>query len=321
MTGVPTTCLVVGEAPASLDRGRIAAIPDVDFVPFANAGPHLSEVEVALVWDFRWGGLGEVLQHATRLRWVHAGSAGVDHLLPALAARPDVTLSNSTGVFERPIAEYVLGLVLAHAKGFPETARAQSERRWAYRETAGLAGATLVVIGAGRIGTAIAELAAAVGLRVVGVRRRAPEGDANPPFARLVGSAHLASAVADADFVVIATPATSETAQLVDARVLGWLRPSAYLVNIGRGLAVDVAALAAVLRAGSLAGAALDVFEDEPLPPESPLWTVPNLFISPHMSADVTGWADGILKLFAANLAAWRAGRPLAGIVDRSRGY
>jgi phosphoglycerate dehydrogenase-like enzyme len=314
-------CVVVGTPPASLPPHVLDACPDAAFIPLAEAGTRLAEVEVALVWDFRWQGLAGVIAEAPRLRWVHACSAGVDHLLPALADRPDIVLTNSTGVFERPIAEYVLGLMLAHAKGFAETARAQAARRWAYWETATLAGATLVVIGAGRIGTAIAALAAAAGVRVVGIRRSAPRGAPPPPFAWLVGAADLVSAIAEADFVAVATPATPATDRLVDARVLAAMKPTAYLVNVGRAAAVDTDALATALHSGALAGAALDVFDHEPLPPDNPLWEIPNLLVSPHMSADATGWASRIVEQFVANVEAWRAGRPLDGVVDRSRGY
>jgi phosphoglycerate dehydrogenase-like enzyme len=322
MSRAPVTCIVIGEPPASIPSGAMEAVADALFLPLATAtAQQLASAEAVLVWDFRWRGLADLLDHAPRLAWVHAGSAGVDHLLPALADRPDVVLTNSAGVFERPIAEYVLGLMLSHAKGFEETARAQSERRWAYRETASLEGATLVVVGAGRIGTAIARLAAAMGMHVIGVRRAAPVPPSPPPFARVVGIADLGTVVGGADFVAIATPATPATDRLVDARVLAAMKPTAYLMNVGRSTAVDTAALAAALREGVIAGAALDVFDGEPLPPDSPLWAVPNLFVSPHMSGDAGGWGVRIIELFARNLAARREGRPLEAVVDRSRGY
>lgn len=320
MSAPRVTCLLVGAPPPSLRPDLLESVPDIDVVRLPDASPsQLATAEVVLVWDFRWRGLAELLVRAPRLRWVHAGSAGVDHLLPALGDRPDIALTNSAGVFERPIAEYVLGLLLAHAKGFAETFRAQAERRWAYRETAALAGGTLVVVGAGRIGTAIARLGVAVGLRAVGVRRTG--SPATPPFERVIGVAELVDVIGAADFVVVATPATSDTARLIDARVLAAMRPTAYLVNVGRSSAVDTAALVAALEAGALAGAALDVFDEEPLPPAHPLWAVPNLFVSPHMSGDAAGWAADIIELFGANLRAWRSGEPLQGSVDRTRGY
>lgn len=320
MSAARVTCLVVGAPPPDSRPDLYQAIPDIDFVRLADASTaRLATAEAVLVWDFRWRGLVELLVRAPHLRWIHAGSAGVDHLLPALGDRPDIALTNSAGVFERPIAEYVLGLLLAHAKGFAETSRAQAERRWAYRETADLDGGTLVVVGAGRIGTAIARLGVAVGLRAVGVRRTG--SDASPPFERVVGVAELASVIGAADFVVVATPATADTERLIDARVLAAMRPTAYLVNVGRSSAVDTAALVAALKAGTLAGAALDVFDEEPLPPAHPLWAVPNLFVSPHMSGDAAGWATRIVELFGGNVRAWRSGAPLQGSVDRTRGY
>lgn len=320
MSAERITGILVGAPPSSLPPGVLESIPDFDVVRLADASPaQLATAELALVWDFRWRGLAEVLERAPRLRWIHAGSAGVDHLLPALLERPDIELTNSAGVFERPIAEYVLGLLLAHAKGFAETSRAQAERRWAYRETADLDGGTLVVVGAGRIGTAIARIGVAVGLRAIGVRRTAAE--VMPPFERIVGVASLADVIGVADFVVVATPATSGTERLIDAAVLAAMRPTAYLVNIGRSSAVDTAALVAALKAGTIAGAALDVFDEEPLPPSHPLWRAPNLFVSPHMSGDAAGWAARIVELFGANVRAWRSGAPLQGSVDRTRGY
>lgn len=322
MSRAPVTCLVVGAAPSSVPSAALEAVEGAALVPLAAATPsQLATADAAFIWDFRWRGLADLLEGSPRLGWVHAGSAGVDHLLPALATRPDIVLTNSAGVFERPIAEYVLGLMLAHAKGFDETAQAQVARRWAYRETASLDGATLVVIGAGRIGTAIARLAAGLDMHVIGVRRTAPEGVPHPPFARVVGIADLVTAVGEADFVAIATPATPAMDRLVDGPVLAAMKPTAYLVNVGRSTAVDTDALAAALREGVIAGAALDVFDEEPLPPDTPLWAVPNLFISPHMSGDAGGWGLRILELFARNLAAWREGLPLEAVVDRSRGY
>lgn len=322
MSRSPVTCLVVGAAPSSVPSGALKDVEGAVLLPLAAATPpELAAAEAAFVWDFRWRGLTELLDSSPRLGWVHAGSAGVDHILPALATRPEIVLTNSAGVFERPIAEYVLGLMLAHAKGFYGTAQAQVERRWAYRETASLDGATLVVIGAGRIGTAIARLAAALDMHVIGVRRTAPEGAPAPPFARVVGIADLVAVVGQAEFVAIATPATPATDRLVDGPMLAAMKPTAYLMNVGRSTAVETDALAAALREGIIAGAALDVFDEEPLLPDSPLWVVPNLVVSPHMSGDAGGWGLRIIELFARNLAAWREGLPLESVVDRSRGY
>jgi phosphoglycerate dehydrogenase-like enzyme len=312
-------CLVVGTMPAaSFDRLRASAA-GVSFLRDDDPPEARREAEVLLVWDFRWRGLGEMLPHLPRLRWIHTASAGVEHvLLPAVVER-GVTVSNSTGVFERSIAEYVLALVLAHAKGILATARAQSERRWAYRETFPVEGAAMVVVGAGRIGRAVAVMATAAGLRVTGVRRAA--GPPEPGLTAVVATASLPSVLRTADFVVLTVAATSATRHLVDRTMLRCLKPSAYLINVARAAVLDMDALADALRAGRLAGAAVDVFDDEPLPDDSPLWSVPNLFVSPHMSADTVGWGDRVVDLFLANLERYRRGLSLITPVDLARGY
>lgn len=316
-----TACVVVGRAPEGVDDELAAAIPGVPVrsVDGADAAT-LAAAEALLVWDFGWQGLADLLPAMPRLRWIHAASAGVDHLLTALGPRPDVILTNSTGIFERPIAEYVLGLILAHAKGFSTTAAAQRDHRWAYRETMRVEGSTLVVVGAGRIGTAVATLARTIGMRVIGVRRTPGSGEP-APYEAVVGVGDLRGAMAAADFVVVTTPATTATAGLIDARAIAALRSTAYLVNVGRASAIDLPALVEALRGGSIAGAVLDVFETEPLAPTSPLWEVPRLLISPHMSGDVVGWGGGVVEAFVANLGRLRDGLPLSAVVDRARGY
>jgi phosphoglycerate dehydrogenase-like enzyme len=312
-------CLVTGPIPPAALADLADLEPEVRFVVADDAVPDLlAAAELAFAWDFRRS-LDDVLTHAHRVRWIHAASAGVEHLLTPTVVARDIAISNSTGVFERPIAEYVLALVLAHAKGLLETHRAQRARQWAYRETSALTGATLVVVGAGRIGRAVGELADAAGMRVIGVRRH--EGPAQPPFSELVGRGRLHEVLPDADYVVICAAATEDNRHLVDREALALLSPVAYLINVARGSLLDQDALAEALRGGRLAGAALDVFDQEPLSPDSPLWSVPNLLISPHMSADTTGWDRRVVEVFRANLGCFRRGEPLPSQVNSSRGY
>jgi len=231
----------------------------------------------------------------------------------------DVVLTNSRGVFDVPIAEYVLGVVIAFAKDLPHSFELQRQRQWEWRETERVGGRRALVVGTGPIGAAIARLLRAVGMDVRGAGRRARDDD--PDFGVVHASADLAQHVGWADFVVSVAPLTEATRGLFDRKVFAAMQPSARFVNVGRGELVVEDDLVAALQAGELAGAALDVFETEPLPPESPLWTMPNVLVSAHMSGDTVGWKDDLAELFVANFARWVAGEPLQNVVDKNRGY
>ncbi|GAA1316330.1 D-2-hydroxyacid dehydrogenase [Pseudonocardia xinjiangensis] len=273
----------------------------------------LPGTEVLLVWDFTSDAVRHSWPAADALRWVHTASAGVDRLIfPELLDSP-VTLTNSRGVFDAPMAEYVLGLVLAMAKDLPATVAAQLRREWRHRESERVAGTCAVVVGGGPIGRAIARLLAAVGMRVELVGRRASEG--------VHAAGALPELLARADWLVLAAPLTEATRGVLDAAALAALRPSARVINVGRGALVVEPDLVDALRGGRLAGAALDVFAHEPLPPDSPLWELPGVIVSPHMSGDVLGWREELVEVFADNLARYRAGEPLRNVVDKTLGY
>ncbi len=279
----------------------------------------LDDAEVLLAWDFRSMKLREAWPHARRLRWVHVAGAGVDTVLfPALASS-GVILTNSRGVFDRAIAEYVLGLMLALAKDLPATCDLQRRHAWKHRETAQLAGQTVLVVGAGGIGRAIARLARGVGMHVVGVARSARPDD--PDFGRVAAARDLGAVVGAADYAVIAAPLTPETTGMFGAAVFDRMKPTARLINVGRGPIVDEEALVGALRSNRIAGAALDVFSEEPLPAAHPFWDLPGVIVSPHMSGDFTGWAPALSQLFVANFLRWRRAEPLLNVVDKRRGY
>lgn len=268
--------------------------------------------EVLYVWDHRLADLGALLRAAPQVRWVHANSVGVDRLLcPELRGR---TLTNARGVFDTAITEWVVAAVLAHVKGLARTWERQRQRVWEHRVTGRLAGRTAAVVGTGSIGRAIAAGLAALGVRVELIGRAGRPGTTR-------GSDRLAEVARDADILVLALPLTAETTGLVDAAVLDALGPAGFLVNVGRGRCVVQSDLAEALRSGAIAGAALDVFEAEPLPATSPLWTLPNVLISPHMSGDYVGFEADMMRIFAANLDRWLAGQPLRNVVDLDRGY
>lgn len=253
-------------------------------------------------------------------RWVHVAAAGVEpFLFPALVDNPDVVLTNSRGVYDQPIAEYVLGLILALAKDLPGTWEHQRRHEWRPRDSERVGGRTVLVWGTGPIGRAVARLLRAVGMRVRGAGRE-PSAD-DPDFGTVHGPGTLRTALADADYVVLAAPLTPATRGMVDASVLAAMKPGARLVNVGRGPLVDEEALVAHLAEGRLAGAALDVFAQEPLPVGSPLWDLPGVIVSPHTAGEVTTWRTDLADLFLDNLIRRTEGRPLRNVVDKSHGY
>jgi len=247
-----------------------------------------------------------------KLRWFHSFSAGTDH--PAFQALLDrgVLVTNSPGVSSRPIAQYVLGMMLRIVKRMDVWAAAQRERRWQPLETAELSGKTVGVVGLGSIGGEVARLARAFGMYVVGCRRsRRPARYVD----QLLPPDRLHQLLAAADFVVLAVPLTSRTDRLISEAELRAMRPDAWLINISRGRVVDEDALVRALKDGSIAGACLDVFVEEPLPPDSELWTLPNVIVTPHNS----GWSPLNLErgteLFVENLRRYVAGRRLRNVV------
>jgi len=295
------------------DRPQGLDIEGLRFATDDTLAATLPGTEVLLVWDFTSDAVRDAWPAADALRWVHTASAGVDRLnFPGLLESP-VTLTNSRGVFDTPMAEYVLGLVLAMAKDLPGSLAAQARCEWRHRESELVAGSCAVVVGGGPIGRAITRLLSAVGMAVELVGRRASDG--------VHGIVELPELLPDADWLVLAAPLTDATRGLLDAALIAELPSRARVINVGRGALVVEPDLVHALREGRLAGAALDVFASEPLPASSPLWDLPGVIVSPHMSGDVVGWRDTLVTVFAENLARYRASEPLRNVVDKSLGY
>ncbi|WP_431521622.1 D-2-hydroxyacid dehydrogenase [Actinomadura madurae] len=316
--GPPDVVVLVGdvEPRGMAEAERLARVRYVRETELAEALPG---ADVLFMWDFLSDALAGAWPASGGPGWVHIASAGVDRLMFPALIESETKVTNSRGVFDEPIAEYVLGLVLAFAKDLPGTLRLQGERRWRHRETERVTGSRALVVGTGPIGRAIGRRLSAAGLAVTGAGRTAR--DADPDLGLVHPMERLDEALAEADYVVLAAPLTPRTRGMIDAAALDRMRPSARLINVGRGALVAEPDLVKALRAGRIAGAALDVFEDEPLPPSSPLWDMPNVIVSPHMSGDVIGWRDELLRLFAANLGRYVSGRPLRNVVDKRLGY
>jgi len=279
----------------------------------------LPGTDVMMVTDFRTEALAAAWGCADRLKWIHATSAGVDALMFPELIDSEVVVTNARGIFDRTIAEYVLCTILMFAKDFPRSLRLQLERRWQHRDTERAEGKQVLVVGAGSIGRQIARLVRAAGLNPHGVART-PRYD-DPDFIAVHGNEHLHEQLALADFVVIATPLTPQTEGLFDRKAFAAMRPSARLINIGRGPVVNTADLLAALENGDIAGAALDVFEEEPLPADHPLWDRDDVIMTPHMSGDFIGWHRALTDQFLENFDRWHRGQDVFNQVDKKLGY
>lgn len=287
------------------------------------------------------GGLVPDPALAPQLRWIHAHTAGVDHMLDQpICQTEDVMLTTASGIHATNITEYVFMMMLAFGHRLPEMMARQSAADW---PDAGkfstflpleLRGSTVGIVGYGSIGREIAHVAHTFGMEVLAVKRDVrqpadPEGYALPDvgdpegkyFHRLYPPEALASMVRECDFVVVALPLTESTRLMFDADIFAAMKPTAYLINVGRGGVIDEEALLHALRNGQIAGAAMDVFEFEPLPEDSPFWKQPNLIISPHIAGNTRDYNQKAARLFAQNLERYLNRQDLFNLVDRTRGY
>ena len=300
--------------------GAVTPYAQVAFAPDeARLGQELPDAEILLGWDFRGRELASQWRHAHCLKWIHWCGAGVDAVLFDELIQSDVILTNAQGLFDRAMAEYVLGYMLMETKRFLDSWAFQQEREWRYRLTPMLAGQRAVIVGVGSIGREIAATLKAMGVRVTGVGRRARPAD--PVFERIDAQSNLLQAVSGVDWVIGVLPGTPETENIFSQPVFAAMPPNARFVNMGRGSAVDESALLRALEAGEIGGAMLDVFRDEPLPSSSPLWQAPNLIISPHISGDYAGFHRDMAQQFIANLSRYRQGEELFNVVDKRLGF
>jgi phosphoglycerate dehydrogenase-like enzyme len=305
---------------AQIARVRAAA-PDMQVVVTnerAEVERVLDEVEIVAGWFPH-----DLLSQARRLRWLQEWGAGVDWLLRhPEAAELDFTLTNASGVHAIQISEQIIGYLLAFARQLPQAIRAQERRAWqsAKREQVfELAGKTMLLIGVGAIGERTAEIAAALGMRVLGIRRN-PAGEL-PGIEAMYGPDRLLELLPEADCVVLTIPLSRETQGMIGERELRAMKPTSHLVNIGRGGTIQEPVLIQALREGWIAGAGLDVFEQEPLPETSPLWELDNVIITAHYAGMSPAYDERALAIFLDNLRRYRAGQPLRNVVDKAAGY
>jgi phosphoglycerate dehydrogenase-like enzyme len=309
-----------------LERIRAAApgsrIVMVSFEGLAD-GP-VDEVEVLLRGFLGADAFDRLLARTPRLAWVHSATAGVERVLTPGSRQRDLVITNARGVFSRPIAEYVLMMILAVSRRLPQLLELQRERTWQPLEGAELGDVTVGIVGLGSIGRAVASLATAFGCRVIATRRRSEAGAAagdELSLDRVLGPEGLPELLAESDFVVLAVPLTPATDGLIDSPALEAMKPGAWLINVARGRLVDERALLRALREGHIGGAILDTFRDEPLPASSPFYALDNVIVTPHTSWSSGRVLDRSVELFCTNLRRYAAGQPLVNVVDPAAGY
>jgi len=317
----PIRLLVIGNPDAPHFRPILDLAPAVD-VRIGDAlewlRAEMPEADVVLHGGYKSGEFRAVWPLARKVRWVHSLHAGVESMLsPEFVASP-VPLTNARGVFAEALAEFALAAILHFAKRIPAMMAEQRARRWREFEVEMARGQMLGIVGYGEIGQAAGRLAAAIGMRVQGLRRR-PVGDGVAE--RVFGPEGLPELLRSSDYVLLAAPNAPGTRHLIGAAELALMKPSAILINVGRGTVIDEAALVDALRAKRIAGAALDVFAREPLPQDDPLYSLDNVLMSFHSADRTPDWQQRAVRRFLENFERFRTGQPLVAIVDKEAGY
>jgi phosphoglycerate dehydrogenase-like enzyme len=293
------------------------------FASYDGVEPHLRDAEVIVTWSLR----PERFVIAKRLRWIHSPAAAVHQLMFPELLRSDVMLTNAREVHGPVVAEHVIALIFALAKQIPQAVRLQQKHVWGQEimwngrpRPRELAGATLGVVGVGSIGREVARRAAALGMRVIATRENPHKGKPDG-VEQLYASSEINTLLEQSDYVVLAAPTTADTTGLIDAERLAHMKSDAFLINVGRGPLIDEVALAVALRSKQIAGAALDVFDQEPLPADSPLWDLENVLLTPHTAGLTAKLWERHYALLSENLRRYLAQEPLLALVDKTKGY
>ena len=297
-------------------------------------GP-VDDIEVLLRGWLVAEAFDRLLARAPHLAWVHSATSGVERALTPAALARDVVVTNARGVFSRPIAEHVLLMILAISRHLPDLVELQRERTWQPLEGRELRELTIGIVGYGSLGRSVASLATAFGARVLAMRRRAGEAEPatgaaaddpdafpiEPQVERIVGPEGLRDLLTESDIVVLAAPLTPETESMIDEAAIAAMKRDAWLINVARGRLIDDRALLRALRDNRIGGAALDAFRDEPLPPSSPYWELPNVILTPHTAWSSARVLDRSIDLFCDNLVRFSRGEELRNVVDPAAGY
>jgi phosphoglycerate dehydrogenase-like enzyme len=278
------------------------------------------DAEVILNWAAPRDLLRSAFLASPNLRWVHSRSAGLDtFLFPELVQSP-IPLTNGTGVFSQSLGEFALAVILYFAKDIRRMLRNQEACRWEPFDVEELTGQTVGIVAYGDIGRAVANRVHAMGMRVLALKRHAPSSP-DPLVERFYGPRELTAMLPECDYIVASAPLTAETRHMISDSAIAAMKPNAVIINIGRGPVIDQAALVRALSAGRIKGAGLDVFEQEPIPADDPIFKLPNVLISPHTADRTTEWLNQAMRFFLEQYERFSGGQPLQNIVEKHLGY
>ena len=298
----------------------LANVPHVLSCDTSAAAAAAQDITSILMWTATREMLREAFFNCKNLRWIHSRYVGVDNTLFPELAKSDVVLTNAKGVYSASLGEFTLAAILYFAKDIPRLRRNQAAQSWTRFEMEMIAGRTVGIVGYGDIGRAVAERVQAVGMRVVASRRHIPK-DPDPLVDRYYPPAEIHALLALSDYVVIAAPLTPETQHIIGEAEFAVMKPSAVLINVGRGPVVNTDALVRALNSGQIKVAGLDVVDPEPLPAGHPLYKMENVLLSPHCADVVAGWKEDSMRFFLEQYARFEKGEPLLNVVDKRLGY
>jgi phosphoglycerate dehydrogenase-like enzyme len=319
------TVLVLAD-PADPQLATLAELPEKTGIAAGNAPEAFERAAPEASVIFNWSGsralLREVFAMAPKVRWVHSRAAGLDNLLfPELVESP-VPLTNGSGVFSQSLGEFALGAILYFAKDFRRMIRNQMAGCWEQFDIAEISGQTVGIVGYGDIGRAVATRVRALGMRVLALKRHGPPlYNVDPLVDQIYSPEHRIEMISRCDYIVASAPLTPETRSMIGEAEFAAMKPSAVVINIGRGPVIDEDAMLKALTGGHIKGAGLDVFTHEPLPEGHPFYRLENVLLSPHCADHTADWLEQAMRFFLENFERFRKGEPLRNVVDKKLGY
>ena len=319
------TLLVLAD-PTEPQLAMLRELPEKTGIAVGNSVEAFARTAPGANVIFNWSGSGDLLRDVFRMcpdvQWVHSRAAGLDgQLFPELIESP-VPLTNGSGVFSHSLGEFALGAILYFAKDFRRMIRNQVAGAWEQFDIVEVSGQTVGIVGYGDIGRAVATRARALGMRVLGLKRNGtPLYNVDPLVDQIYGPDRRLEMIARCDYVVAAAPLTPETRGMLGGPEFAAMKPGAVVINIGRGPVIDEAAMIAALSEGRIKGAALDVFDHEPLPEGHAFYKLDNVLLSPHCADHTPDWIDRAMQFFLENFERFRKGEPLRNVVNKKLGY